>query len=71
VQRFINRDNELIKTATTPQIAARKIVRVIHKKKPRLHNQVDFMSTFFLALNRILPKFARDMILINHMDIRV
>ncbi len=71
VRRFINRDNELIKTATTPQVAARKIVSVIRRKNPKLHNQVDFMSTFFLALNRILPKFARDMILINHMDIRV
>ncbi len=70
-RRFIERDNALIKTATTPRAAAGKIVRVIREKNPRLHNQVDFMSTVFLALNRILPKFARDMILVNYMDIRV
>ncbi|MFZ5571048.1 MAG: SDR family NAD(P)-dependent oxidoreductase [Thermodesulfobacteriota bacterium] len=69
-RRFIERDNALIKTATTPRTAAEKIVRVIRDHRPRLHNQVDFMSTVFLALNRILPKFARDMILVNYMDIR-
>ena len=35
-----------------------------------LHNQVDFNSTFFLMLNRFLPKFMRDFILINYMNIR-
>ncbi len=69
-RRFIERDQELIKTATTPLAAAEKIVRVIRSKNPGLHNQVDFMSTFFLGLNRILPKFLRDMILLNYMDIR-
>lgn len=69
--RFINRDNELIKDATTPEVAARKIVKVIQSENPKLHNQVDFMSTFFLFLNRVLPKVLRDMILVNHMDIKV
>lgn len=71
VKRFIDRDNELIKTAPTPIQAARKIVKVIHKKNPCRFNQVDFMSTFFLFLNRILPMKIRDMILVNHMDIKV
>ncbi|MCB2145627.1 MAG: SDR family NAD(P)-dependent oxidoreductase [Deltaproteobacteria bacterium] len=71
VQRFINRDNELIKTATTPAQAADKIVRVVLADRPKLHNQVDFMSSFFLFLNWILPKGLRDMILLNHMDIKV
>ena len=71
VKRFIDRDNELIKTAPTPVQAARKIVRLIHQKNPCRFNQVDFMSTFFLFLNRILPMKIRDMILINHMDIKV
>jgi len=70
-QRFINRDNELIKTATTPAQAADKIVRVVLADSPKLHNQVDFMSAFFLFLNWILPKGVRDMILLNHMDIKV
>ncbi len=70
-QRFINRDNELIKSATTPEQAARKIVAVVLADTPKLHNQVDFMSSFFLFLNWILPKGLRDMILLNHMDIKV
>lgn len=71
VRRFIIRDEELIKTATTPIVAAKKIVKVIKKRKPKLHNQVDFMSSFFLILNRFLPRFMRDAILLNHMDIKV
>jgi short-subunit dehydrogenase len=70
-QRFINRDNELIKSATTPAQAADKIVGVLLSDTPKLHNQVDFMSSFFLFLNWILPKGLRDMILLNHMDIKV
>ncbi len=71
VKRFIDKDNELIKTAPTPVQAAQKIVRLIYRKNPCRFNQVDFMSTFFLFLNRILPMKLRDMILINHMDIKV
>lgn len=70
-RRFIERDNELIKKATTPVQAAEKIIKVIRSPRPKLHNQVDFMSSFFLFLNRVLPKFMRDMILLNHMDIKV
>jgi NAD(P)-dependent dehydrogenase (short-subunit alcohol dehydrogenase family) len=69
-RRFITRDNELIKTAPTPLQAARKIVRIIHRERPAFHNQVDFMSTFFLLLNRFLPVWLRDAILLNHMDIK-
>jgi short-subunit dehydrogenase len=68
--RFIDRDNELIKTATSPLQAAKKIVKVIQSPRLKLHNQVDFMSTFFLFLNWVLPKFLRDLILLNHMNIR-
>ena len=67
--RFIDRDNELIKTATTPVQAANKIINVIQSPRLKLHNQVDFMSSFFLFLNKVLPKFLRDMILLNHMNI--
>ena len=69
--RFIDRDNELIKKATTPVQAAEKIVKIIRSPRLKLHNQVDFMSSFFLFLNKVLPKFMRDMILLNHMDIKV
>jgi short-subunit dehydrogenase len=71
VARFIARDEELIKTAPNPLQAAEKVVAVVLSAKPKLHNQIDFMSTFFLALNRVLPTFARDQILLNYMDIKV
>lgn len=71
VKRFIDRDNELIKTAPTPIQAAEKIVTLIQKENPPRFNQVDFMSTVFLFLNRMLPAGIRDMILVNHMDIKV
>ncbi|MCU0597993.1 MAG: SDR family NAD(P)-dependent oxidoreductase [Desulfobacterales bacterium] len=69
-RRFIDRDNELIKTATTPVQAAEKIIKVINDADPKLHNQVDFNSTFFLVLNRFLPKAMKDFILINYMNIK-
>ncbi len=70
-RRFIKKDEELIKTAPSPTQAAEKIVRVIARDRPRLHNQVDFMSTVFLGLNRYLPRPLRDRILLSHMDIKV
>ncbi|EHQ06787.1 MAG: SDR family NAD(P)-dependent oxidoreductase [Leptonema illini] len=70
VRRFLERDKELIKTATKPNEAAPRIVAVLEAKRPSLFNQVDGMSTFFLFLNRILPLKLRDFILLNHMDIR-
>ena len=70
-RRFIERDNELIKTAPTPPFAARKIVKIIEAEKPPLFNQIDFMSTFFLWLNQVLPRSIRDAILVNHMRIKV
>ena len=70
-RRFIDRDNELIKTAPTPPVAAKKIVKIIETEKPALFNQVDFMSSFFLWLNQFLPRSVRDAILVNHMNIKV
>jgi short-subunit dehydrogenase len=69
--RFIARDDELIKTAPTPDAAAKRIFRVVKSEKPAIFNQVDFMSTFFLWLNNYLPRAWRDAILVNHMDIKV
>jgi short-subunit dehydrogenase len=71
VQRFIARDNELIKTAPDPDRAAETYVDVILSKKPKLYTQIDFMSSFFLVLNQFLPRALRDKILVNHMDIEV
>ncbi len=68
-RRFIERDEELIRGAPDPVQAARKILKVIERKKPALHNQVDFMSTVFLGLNRFLPRAFRDRILLKHMHI--
>ncbi len=70
-RRFIERDNELIKTAPTPPYAAKKIMKVIEAEKPSLFNQIDFMSSFFLWLNQFLPRWMRDAILVNHMHIKV
>ena len=70
-RRFIEKDEQLIKTAPNPLQAAEKVVKVVMQDKPRLHNQVDFMSTFFLGLNKYLPRSIRDRILLRHMDIEV
>jgi short-subunit dehydrogenase len=70
IQRFINRDRELIKTAPTPENAAKSIVKVVLSENPKFRNQVDFLSAFFLLLNKILPKSIRDIILLRHMDIK-
>jgi short-subunit dehydrogenase len=70
-RRFIDRDNELIKTAPDPVFAAKKIVKVVRSEKPSLYNSIDTMSGVFQFLNRILPTRVRDGILINHMDIKV
>ena len=70
VRRFIEKDDELIKHAPTPQQAAREIVKVINSKKPKLNNQVEFKSSAFILLNRVLPTRVRDEILLNHMGIK-
>ena len=70
-KRFIDRDNELIKTAPTPEFAAKKIVKVVTTDKPKIFNQIDFSSGFFQMLNRFLPMSVRDAILVNHMHIKV
>jgi len=71
VRRFIERDNELIRSAPNPAQAADRIVKVIEAEKPGVHNQVDSMSTFFLFVNKLLPQAVRDRILLDHMRIRV
>ena len=70
-KRFIERDNELIKSAPTPDFAADKIVKVVLAEKTPLFNQIDFQSKFFLWLNNVLPRGIRDAILVNHMNIKV
>lgn len=70
-RRFIQRDEELVKTAPNPLEASQKIAKLVQSDKVKLHNQVDFMSTFFLFLNKFLPRSVRDAILLNHMDIKV
>jgi short-subunit dehydrogenase len=68
--RFIERDNELVAGATTPEAAAAKIAAVVLAEQPRLFNQVDRMSSLFFFLNQHLPTSLRDRILLNHMRIR-
>jgi short-subunit dehydrogenase len=68
--KFIERDNELVAKATTPAVAAKRIAAVVLDEKPKLFNQVDFMSSFFFVLNQYLPLKMRDAILLNHMNIK-
>jgi len=68
--RFIQRDNELVRNATTPDVAAAKIAAVVLAEKPKLFNQVDTMSSIFFFLNQHLPTKVRDRILLNHMRIK-
>jgi NAD(P)-dependent dehydrogenase (short-subunit alcohol dehydrogenase family) len=71
VKRFIDRDNELIKTAPDPVKAAKMIVKTINKDKPRLYSQFAFRDSFFLFINKVLPRKVRDGILLNFMKIKV
>jgi short-subunit dehydrogenase len=68
--RFIERDNELVRNATSPRAAAERIAAVVLAEKPKLFNQVDTMSSIFFFLNQYLPTWARDAILLNHMRIK-
>jgi short-subunit dehydrogenase len=68
-RRFIARDQELIKNATSPSAAADAIVRVVRSPHPRLQNPIDGQSRVFLALNRFLPQRVRDRMLLKQMDI--
>jgi NAD(P)-dependent dehydrogenase (short-subunit alcohol dehydrogenase family) len=70
VQRFINKDEELIKTAPTPLAAAKVIAAIVKDPNPSLHNQIDAKSKFFMAINKVLPTPVRDMILLQTMDIK-
>jgi len=70
VARFINKDEELIKTAPNPQQAARIIADVVKNPNPKLDNQIDFKSKFFMGLNKVLPTKLRDIILLDTMDIK-
>ncbi|HPQ68121.1 MAG TPA: SDR family NAD(P)-dependent oxidoreductase [bacterium] len=70
VTRFINKDEELIKTAPNPQQAARVIADVVKNPQPKLDNQIDFKSKFFMGLNKVLPTKLRDIILLDTMDIK-
>lgn len=69
-RRFIEKDEELIKTAPTPEMAAREIVKIVKARNPALHNQLEPKSSFLLAINRILPTRVKDEILLNYMDIK-
>lgn len=71
VKRFIDRDNELIKGAPDPLQAAEKIVKTIRKDNPPVYSQFALRDSFFLFINRMLPRRIRDSILVGFMDIKV
>jgi len=71
VKRFIDRDNELIKTAPDPVRAARMVVRVLEAEKPPLFTRFSFRDSFFITINKWLPARIRDAILVNFMRIKV
>jgi hypothetical protein len=70
-KRFIDKDNELIKTAPSCGQAAQIIFKVLKSDNPSLHNQMAFRDSFFMAINKWLPMSVRDNILVNFMDIKV
>lgn len=70
-RRFIERDNELIKTAPTPEFAAKRIVSVVTSENPKIFNQIDAGSGFLQMINRFLPTNVRDKILVSYMHIKV
>ena len=70
VARFIHKDEELIKTAPSPEQAARVIADVVKNPNPKLNNQIDFKSKIFMGLNKVLPTKLRDIILLDTMDIK-
>lgn len=71
VKRFIDRDNELIKTAPDPVQAARAVAKVVEAEKPPLFTRLAFRDSFFITINRWLPAGIRDAILVNFMKIKV
>ncbi|MBN1882840.1 MAG: SDR family NAD(P)-dependent oxidoreductase [Deltaproteobacteria bacterium] len=71
VKRFIDRDNELIKTAPTPEAAAKTIVKTLEKKRLPFYSQLLFADSFLMSLNRYLPKKIKDAILLGYMKIKV
>ena len=70
-KRFIDKDNEMIKGAPTPEFAAKVIVKVVEKKNPKLFNQIEFQSKVFYWLNKLSPRWFRDFLIVTIMDIRV
>ena len=70
VKRFIDRDNELIKTAPDPVQAARAVVKVVEADKPPLFTRLAFRDSFFIIINKWLPTGVRDAILVNFMKIK-
>ena len=71
VKRFIDRDNELIKTAPTPEAASKTIVKILEKKRLPLFNQLLLVDSFLMAINRYFPRKIKDMILVGYMKIKV
>ncbi|WP_287155566.1 SDR family NAD(P)-dependent oxidoreductase [Candidatus Solincola tengchongensis] len=71
VKRFIDRDNELIKTAPDPVRAAEMVVKVLEAEKPPLFTRFSFRDSFFITINKWLPTRVRDAILVNFMRIKV
>jgi len=71
VKRFIDRDNELIKTAPTPEEASQTIVKILERKRLPLFSQLLFADSFLMALNRYLPRKVKDAILLGYMKIKV
>jgi len=70
VRRFIARDEELIRGAIDAAAAADRIVAVVRSTAPKLQNPIDAKSRLFLMLNRFLPRYLRDAILLHQMNIR-
>ena len=69
-EKFTETDHELIKSAPTPQEAAKIFVKVIKSSNPPINTQLDSKGAMLAQLNKILPTRMRDNMLLGHMGIK-
>ncbi|MBT8237647.1 MAG: SDR family oxidoreductase [Croceitalea sp.] len=66
-ERSLKMMDEHVDGAMDASIVAKKVLRIIQKKNPKVHYEVgDFMQKFSLFLKRILPDKVYEKLLLNH-----
>lgn len=63
----LNMINEDVDGASSPELVAKKVFRIIGTKRPKVHYTVGaFMQKFSLFLKKILPDKVYEKLLLNH-----